>query len=157
LEKLISRDHYHPRPPNGKPHPIHLKQLANAVQNNPSALPHQLRVGTAIPYVQNISQLDQNLPSQSVANIAPQFNNLGTVGYYRKKIMANTPGLIASTAGSDNFILDYLKFSQECVDFIQNFQLDNNVAIISVQSPFVRTLFTAVSHFSGTSFTDSMF
>jgi hypothetical protein len=27
---------------------------------------------------------------QSVATIAPQFNNLGTVGYYRKQVLTKT-------------------------------------------------------------------
>ena len=78
-----TRDHLHPRPPNGKPHPTQLAQFTAVVQSNPSALPHQLRVGTAIPSI-------ITGPGQSVATIAPQFNNLGTVGYYRKQVLTNT-------------------------------------------------------------------
>ena len=79
-----------------------------------------------------------------MATIAPQFNNLSTVRYYRKQVLTKTPGLISPIAGSDSFILDYLKFTQECPEFVQHFQLDNDVAIISVQTDFMRTLFTAI-------------
>jgi len=84
---LICRQHLHPHPPNGKPHPSQLAQFSAVVQNNPSALPHQLRVGTAIPTT-------VPGPGQSVATIAPQFNNLGTVGYYRKQVSSHIFNLI---------------------------------------------------------------
>ena len=38
-----------------------------------------------------------------------------------------------------------MKFIQECPEFVQHFQLDDSVAIISVQTEFMRTLFGAVA------------
>jgi hypothetical protein len=57
--------------------------------------------------------------------------------------LTKTPGVISPVPGSDAFFLDYMKFIQECPDFVQHFQFDDDVAIISVQTEFMRTLFGA--------------
>ena len=104
------------------------------MQSNPSALPHQLRVGNALPSL-------APGPGQSVALIAPQFNNLGVIGHYRRKVINNEPNLIAKSPNSDKFMVDYIAFLQQCPDYVQNFQITDNIAIISVQTNFVRELF----------------
>jgi len=86
------------------------------------------------------------LPGQSVAQIAPQFNNLGVVGYLKKKTITQAPHLIASSAGSDKFLGDYARFLQQCPEFVQQFQLDDDVQILSVQTPFMRELFNETPH-----------
>ena len=139
------RSHPHPQPPNGRLHPVQKEEFEKVVQNNPSALPHQLQMGNAMPSSSGIHG-----PGQSVALIAPQLNNLGAVQYLRQKAITNSPGLI-SPKKSDGFITDYLTFLQECPQFVQHFQLDEEVQILSVQTPFIRALFTQPSYleFSG--------
>jgi len=70
------RSHPHPQPPNGRLHPVQKEEFEKVVQNNPSALPHQLQMGNAMPSSSGIHG-----PGQSVALIAPQLNNLGAVQY----------------------------------------------------------------------------
>ena len=106
------------------------------MQNNPSALAHQLRIGTALPS-------SAPGPGQSVALISSKFNNLGAIGYYRKKVISDAP----RKSGTDKFILDYLTFLQECPNYVQNFQINHDVAIISVQTPFLRELFGGLNQF----------
>jgi len=57
--------------------------------------------------------------------------------------------LISLGSGSDKFIGDYIRFLQECPGFVQQFHLDDDVQILSVQTPFIRELFNQVSHLTG--------
>lgn len=86
-------------------------------------------------------------PNQSVALIAPQFNNLDLVSYYRRQVLSDTPGLIGPAAsGADTFLTNYLQFIQECPEFVRHFELNHDTAIISVQTSFVQKLFTTMQH-----------
>jgi hypothetical protein len=123
--------HFHPPPPGGKVHPQQYKALKTTVQYNPNARPHKLLVGTS---------LIPNGPGDSIGNIAPQFNNLATVSRLRRKVLSNTPGMISAIKGSDTFIVDFLAFRAECSQFVQYFQLDEDVAIVSVQTEFIQEL-----------------
>ena len=95
------------------------------------------------------SSLGLSVPGQSVAQIAPQFNNLGVIGHYRWKTITNAPHLILSSAGSDKFICDYIQFLQQCPEFVQQFRLDEEVQILKVQTPFMRELFIQLPHLKG--------
>ena len=137
ISDSIYRYHRHPQPPNGKPHPYQLEQFANVVLNNPKARPHELRTGSALPSASGLPG-----PGQSVALIAPQFNNLGHIGYRRRQVLAQNRDVISSYTGTDRFISDYMQFRQQCPEFVQHFQLDDDVQILSVQAPFIRELFS---------------
>jgi len=107
------------------------------ILNNPKAHPHELCTGSALPSTSGLPG-----PGQSVALIAPQFNNLGHIGYRRRQVIAQNPHLISSYTGTDRFISDYAQFRQQCPGFVQHFQLDDDVQILSVQPPFIQCLFS---------------
>ena len=92
------------------------------------------------------TQAGITLPNQNVALIAPQFNNLDLVSYYRRQVLNDTPGLIGPTSGADIFLANYLQFIQECPEFVWHFELNNDAAIISVQTSFMQKLFIAMQH-----------
>ena len=140
--------HHHPRPPNGKAHPIQTQRLHQIIQNNPNTLPHSLRVGSAlssdnIPSISNlisgyISLSEISHSVSSIGNIAPQFNNLSRVSKIRKEVLSTHLNLITTIRGSDAFILDYHQLQKDCPDFIQQFIIESDVMIITLQILFMK-------------------
>jgi hypothetical protein len=139
--------HLHPRPPNGKAHPIQTQLLHQTIQNNPNTLPHSLRIGSTLssdnPSISNLIS-GNIIPSgihhsaSSIGNIAPQFNNLSRVSKIRKEVLSAHPNLITTIKGSDTFIMDYAQLQKDCPDFIQQFIIESEVMIITLQIPFMK-------------------
>jgi len=79
-------------------------------------------------------------PCQSEGHIDPQFNNTSCVSKIRKQILSEELGMITSMKGSDAFLVDYTNFHKEHPNFIQQFTFEEDVAIISVQTDFMRQM-----------------
>ena len=127
--------HTHPKPPEGKAHPQHYRKLRDTIINNPNTLPHALIIGSSLPTHDGVWG-----PSQSVGDIAPQFNNTSRVSKIRKQVLSEELGMITSMKGSDAFLVDYTNFHKEHPNFIQQFTFEEDVAIISVQTDFMRQM-----------------
>jgi hypothetical protein len=56
----------------------------------------------------------------------------------RKEVLATHPNLITTIRGSDAFILDYHQLQKDCPDFIQQFIIESDVMIITLQIPFMK-------------------
>jgi len=76
--------HTHPKPPEGKAHPQHYQKLRDTIINNPNTSPHALIIGSSLPTNDGVRG-----PSQSVGDIAPQFNNTSRVSKIRKQILSD--------------------------------------------------------------------
>ena len=127
--------HTHPKPPEGKAHPKDYQKLRDIIINNPNTSPHALIIGSSLSTNDNVGG-----PGQSIGEIAPQFNNTSRVSKIRRQILSDESDLITSMKGSDAFLVDYTNFHKDYPNFIQQFTFEEDVAIISVQTNFMRQM-----------------
>ena len=129
--------HTHPYPPEGKAHPQHVALLQKVIKENPNTRPQALITGSSFTTNSDMANFRS---SESVGNIAPQFNNSSRVAAIRKQTLSNDSIMITSTKGSDAFLLDYMNFQQNCPNFTKQLILKTDIAIISVQTEFMEHL-----------------
>ena len=106
----------------------------NIVLNNPLALPHQVRVGHAMP------SSSRPFPGRAWHRLPHNLTILGLWDTSKRKQITQAH-LIASSAAADKFLGNYARLLQRFPELIQQFQLDDNVQIPSARTPFMRELF----------------